>query len=127
MKDINKRLELLRRINCLGIQDIEKAFKDDSNLNHLLNKYTACREDKGSYGNFKFIFDLDCDYASQLFKSIGYHGVKLGDKFVPEEYLLSETELDLLSEVTRTYVELGEENAENGEQLDGIINKINEL
>jgi len=79
-KDIHKRLELLRRINCLGIQDIEKAFKGDSNLDHILRKYEACREDKGSYGNFKFIFDLDTDYATRFFESIGYHGVDLGDK-----------------------------------------------
>jgi len=30
--------------------------------------------------NFKFIFDLDTDYATRFFESIGYHGVDLGEK-----------------------------------------------
>jgi len=75
--DIHKRLELLRRINCLGDLDIRKAFPDDD---HILRKYEACREKHGTYGNFKFIFELDSDYASRFFKSIGYNGVDLGDK-----------------------------------------------
>ena len=80
LQDINKRLELLRRINCLGELDIRKAFKGDSNLDHVLSKYEKCREECGSYGNFKFIFDLDSDYGARLFQSIGYHGVDLGEK-----------------------------------------------
>jgi hypothetical protein len=72
------KLELLRRIYCLGIQDIRNAFGDHK---HILDKYEACRKNcEGGYGNYKFIFDLDEDYAKMLFKSIGYNGVDLGEK-----------------------------------------------
>ena len=75
---MNERLELLRRINCLGGNDIEKAFGRDNE--YIMSKYIRCREELGSYGNFKFIFGLDEENAAKLFKSIGYLGVDLGDK-----------------------------------------------
>ena len=78
MVDVNVRLELLRRIYCLGLQDIRNAFGDDK---HILDKYEACRKNcEGGYGNYKFIFDLDSDNAITLFKSIGYVGVDLREK-----------------------------------------------
>lgn len=76
--ELHKKLELLRRINCLGGNDIEKAF--GRNNENIMNKYIRCREEHGSYGNFKFIFDLDEENAEKLFKRIGYVGVDLGDK-----------------------------------------------
>lgn len=78
--DINKRLEVLRRINCLGEEDIRKAFNGYSVRDHFISKYEFLRKEHGAYGNFKFIFDLDCDYAEILFKYLGFHGIDLGEK-----------------------------------------------
>jgi len=127
MDTIHKRLELLRRINCLGQTDIEKAFEGDGMLPHLLHRYEKCRTEHGTHGNFEFIFRLDEDYARRLLDKIGYHNVKLGEKFTPEQKLLSPSDLGLLVEVIRGHVEMGEENAKDGPQLDAIYNKIADL
>jgi len=77
---VNKKLELFRRVYCLSELDIKKAFEGDSNLDHVLRKYESCREKEGAYGNFKFLFDLDTDYANRFFDYIGFNALDLGDK-----------------------------------------------
>ena len=78
--DINKRLELLRRIKCLGYDDIVKAFKGFHIEDHLITKYENCCKKNPSYGVFDFIFDLDSNCAERFFESIGYNAVDLGEK-----------------------------------------------
>ena len=62
-------LEFLRRINCLSYEDICKIFKDRSQneREHFKGKYLDSFEnhDSSSYGNFRFIFQLD-EYNSKV-------------------------------------------------------------
>lgn len=69
----NEKLEVFRKINCLGIVDIEKAFADQPSdlVDHLIRKYEGFRKSNGAYGNFKFLFELDLENAKILFNSVG--------------------------------------------------------
>ncbi len=72
------KLEVLRRIYCLGIGDIENIFGSDE---WLIKKYENCRESlSGGYGNFKFIFDLDLEHSERVFSYLGFRGIDLGEK-----------------------------------------------
>ena len=69
----NEKLEVFRKLNGLGITQIEKAFEsqDDDLRKHLIRKFETLREDHGQYGNFKFLFQLDLENAKLLLNSIG--------------------------------------------------------
>jgi len=77
MSDVNIKLELFRRVSSLGIYDIETAFKGDT---HIQKKYEQYREEEGQYGNFKFLFSLDSDYAERFFDYLGLRDVTLEKK-----------------------------------------------
>ena len=84
--DIHKALELFRRVACLGIGDIEKMLDGDYNSDHILKTYESMREKHGEYGNFKFLFYLDEEYASMFFAYIGLRDLTLEKK---DSYLSS--------------------------------------
>lgn len=69
----NEKLEVFRKLNGLGITQIEKAFASQPKelRDHLIGKYESLRRDHGQYGNFKFLFHLDLENAKLLFNHIG--------------------------------------------------------
>ncbi len=75
MRDTNEKLEIFRKLYCLGLSDIEKAFEGEgeSMVNHLSGKYLDCRERYHFYGNFDFLFKLDLRNARLLLDYIGFN------------------------------------------------------
>jgi hypothetical protein len=69
--DTNEKLEIFRKLYCLGLSDIEEVFEGTGLEEHLANKYIASRDKHGFYGNFAFLFELDNDNAKLLLKRIG--------------------------------------------------------
>ena len=69
--DTNEKLEIFRKLYCLGLSDIEEVFEGTGLEEHLAGKYMACRDKEGFYGNFAFLFQLDNEMASLLLKRIG--------------------------------------------------------
>ena len=74
----NLKLEVLRRINCLGYQDIETIYEGCPHYKHIMDKYEECckKPDK----NFRFIFEIDEKLAEALFTYIGFDSVELSPK-----------------------------------------------
>ena len=66
---VHDKLELFRRVYCLGEQDIENIYGYND---HLVCKYRSCRDDDGFYGNFTFLFELDENNAKYFFEYIGF-------------------------------------------------------
>lgn len=68
----NEKLEIFRKLYCLGLSDIEKVYEGDNHMkDHLCNKYKASRDQYGFYGNFHFLFQLDEHNAKLLLERIG--------------------------------------------------------
>ena len=76
----HNKLELFRRVSCLGYGDIEKMFEGDYQLDYLLSKYESMMEKYGECGNFKFLFYLDEDYAEKFMNYIGLREITLESK-----------------------------------------------
>jgi len=67
----NQKLEIFRKLYCLGQSDIEKMFEGSGIKGHMVSKYQDKRDKHGFYGNFAFLFDLDLENAQEVFKRIG--------------------------------------------------------
>lgn len=70
--NVNQKLEVLRKLTCLGMNDIEDLFGHDSFGKHLQNKYTECRENHLQYGNLAFLLQLDEENAQKVLDRIGF-------------------------------------------------------
>lgn len=70
--NVNQKLEVLRKLTCLGMNDIEDLFGNDSFGQHLQNKYTECRENHRQYGNLAFLLQLDEENAQKVLDRIGF-------------------------------------------------------
>lgn len=68
----NEKLEIFRKLYCLGLSDIEKVFEGSDIKDHLCKKYKNARENHGFFGNFAFLFSLDNKNASRLLSRIGF-------------------------------------------------------
>jgi len=80
--DTNNKLEIFRRIYCLGGGDIAAAFKGNDIADHLMAKYESHRDKDGFHGNFSFLMDLDLENSKILLDYIGWVGDDLGAKGV---------------------------------------------
>jgi hypothetical protein len=67
----NEKLEIFRKLYCLGLSDIEKVFEGTGLEEHLSSTYMRSRDKHGFYGNFHFLFQLDLENAEKLLKRIG--------------------------------------------------------
>lgn len=68
---INKKLEIFRKIYCLGDLDIRKIFSDNYE-EYWKYKYEDCRKTYGAYGNFHFLFQLDNENAKKFLDYVGF-------------------------------------------------------
>ena len=70
---VNQKLEIFRKLYCLGLGDIETVFEGsgDNLKEHLCSKYKRSRDDYGFYGNFHFLFQLDEENAAKLLERVG--------------------------------------------------------
>ena len=71
-ENVNDKLELFRRIYNLGLNDIEAAMVKSHCQEHMIDKYKACRDSEGFYGNFKFFFQLDLYHAQLMMDYVGF-------------------------------------------------------
>lgn len=70
--DTNQKLEIFRKLYCLGLKDIEQVYEGQGSLkDHLCDKYMASRDKHGFYGNFDFLFQLDTHNAEKLLRRVG--------------------------------------------------------
>jgi hypothetical protein len=63
-----RKLEFLKRVNCLGVSDIEKVWSSPGEA-HMVDLYIQTRKEGKS--NFDFIFLIDEDYILDIFSYIG--------------------------------------------------------
>ena len=77
MDDIFQKIELFKRVSCLGWNDIAKAF---NNNKEILDKYEYYREKDGEYGNFTFLYYLDRGNAKMFFDYLGLRSIHLEKK-----------------------------------------------
>ena len=83
--DVNNKLEVYRRVYCLGGGDIERIFKDDYRLEHYIGKYKHYRDKDGFFGNYSFLTYLDLDAANKMLNYVGFEGeFNLGKHKSPE-------------------------------------------
>lgn len=80
----NQKLEIFRKIYCLGDLDIKKIFPDNYE-NYWKYKYEDCRKTYGAYGNFHLLFQLDEDNAKKFLDYVGF-----GDIPYPIQYTLED-------------------------------------
>lgn len=73
----NQKLEIFRKIYCLGMRDIQNIFEEESIQQQAYweNKYESCREGFGEYGNFHFLFQLDEDNAKKFLDYVGFEDI----------------------------------------------------
>jgi hypothetical protein len=81
---INQKLEIFRKIYCLGDLDIRKIFPDNYQ-EYWKYKYEDCRKTYGAYGNFHLLFQLDEDNARKFLDYVGFADVPNAKQFIMED------------------------------------------
>jgi predicted transcriptional regulator len=84
MLTINQKLEIFRKIYCLGDHDIKKIFGEKSYEDYWKFKYESSRETFDSYGNFHFLFQLDEDNAKKVLDYVGFKDPNNSVRFVTD-------------------------------------------
>jgi hypothetical protein len=81
--NITQKLEIFRKIYCLGDRDIKKIFDSEENYEEYWKfKYEDCRKTYGDYGNFHFLFQLDNDNATTFLNHVGFKDIENSVKFI---------------------------------------------
>jgi hypothetical protein len=80
----NKKLEIFRKIYCLGDLDIKKIFPDNYE-NYFKYKYEEYRSNYGAYGNFHLLFQLDEDNAKKFLDYVGFEDIPNSKHYTLEE------------------------------------------
>lgn len=71
--ETNKKLEVFRKLYCLGWGQVKEALKlSENDVDHFEAKYIGKREEHGGYGNIAFLLELDLYYANLLLNYIGF-------------------------------------------------------
>ena len=67
-----EKLEFVKHIySRIGVNEIEKAFKDSPVKNHLINKFRDARQEHGQWAGIEFLLSLDIDNATIMFRYLG--------------------------------------------------------
>ena len=71
--DINQKLEIFRKIYCLGEDDIKKIFGSAEYERYWKFKYEDARKTFKAYGNYHLLFQLDEDNATKFLSYVGFN------------------------------------------------------